>query len=966
MPTATTIQEVYNDDDKNNVYYRRRDIFGRLFGQKFKQGSRIHKRLIREGIAPRLPSQNFTRRELNAVADKYGISYKNVVQYINRNNIRNITDLKSRIMTNTDRRIDIIKNKLGNYNGKFKITFVDPNSEFKRDYPFSHLNHYLNWEKQLNTQNTTSDSSDVNYKSLVIKDIVLVDKQRGGQKTKEQTITFDTDYFRVTLFTPESSHNNCLFAVIKYVINIPLIYEDCKQQLGLKKNEKVPIEKAKDFINNMKLNNIEIIDVTTFDNIPNEDKIYIGFYKDHYYYVEKIGPRSQKNKNNKSYCRGSIFFDCETREVEKSWLCGNTTVHALKDTICHCYIKSSNGEQSPSKYFETDSETGVSSMRKLLDFLKEKHAEGRSYTLYAHNGSRFDFFFILNVMTPSELMNAKCVFRGTSVIKFNYLNNVFKDTYCYLTSSLANLSKSFHIDHKKLQSFIVDGKTLTNTQMCFYKPELSFNQFMQLKYTDVEFWKLYNEYCQYDCISLCEIWNKFSTCITQLEKNIKPCLLQNASLHSTCTIGSHSLKILKTLNKKSKVFKCANQFIDNNLEKYRFIELFKTGGISHCHKPGKYLNGISSIDVNSMYPASMIHMNIPCGESRFIEGGDQDTFNQNLHGFYHLCDLVFDTDYSLKPICVREKGKSLQWNTDKIVKEAYCSTYMIKYLINKYGLKKFKIVKALVSENCVKGEEIFGDYINNFYKEKQRQDELKKADNDKYNPALRESIKLYLNSLSGKLIEDTTSYTNKSVGYIYNKQASKHLGGIPCYIEDDNLVNNLLVSGVCIYEYSKIMLFEYIDCMPGHDIIHTETDSLYFESKYLDTVINNINNYKGELSEISYGNNELGGVKLEHNSKPGEIAYFIGKKIYMIKENGEYTFRCKGVPIKTFDADGTEKQIITESFYENLYNGVPQTISFKSMKRKLFGKEIDVGGYEMTRTINPPEIFINKTINTLD
>ena len=47
---------------------------------------------------------------------------------------------------------------------------------------------------------------------------------------------------------------------------------------------------------------------------------------------------------------------------------------------------------------------------------------------------------------------------------------------------------------------------------------------------------------------------------------------------------------------------------------------------------------------------------------------------------------------------------------------------------------------------------IFVKYINTFYEEKKLQDQYKDAKSDKYNEALRSTIKLYLNSLTGKLV----------------------------------------------------------------------------------------------------------------------------------------------------------------------------------------------------------------------
>lgn len=51
----------------------------------------------------------------------------------------------------------------------------------------------------------------------------------------------------------------------------------------------------------------------------------------------------------------------------------------------------------------------------------------------------------------------------------------------------------------------IHDKVLSSTQLCFYKPELTFNAFMDLQNTDEEFWSQYTKCFLYDCIALFEI-----------------------------------------------------------------------------------------------------------------------------------------------------------------------------------------------------------------------------------------------------------------------------------------------------------------------------------------------------------------------------------------------------------------------------------------------------------------------------
>ena len=127
-------------------------------------------------------------------------------------------------------------------------------------------------------------------------------------------------------------------------------------------------------------------------------------------------------------------------------------------------------------------------------------------------------------------------------------------------------------------------------------------------------------------------------------------------------------------------------------------------------------------------------------------------YDETKHGFYLITDLVFNS-YTLKPIALSNKGQSLNWATNDMG-ELYIDSYMLKYITKNYGLESFKVVKGLVSDTEIEGEKIFGNYINSFYDEKKQQDKLNEAGDVSYNEALRSTIKLYLNSLTGKLVEN--------------------------------------------------------------------------------------------------------------------------------------------------------------------------------------------------------------------
>ena len=148
----------------------------------------------------------------------------------------------------------------------------------------------------------------------------------------------------------------------------------------------------------------------------------------------------------------------------------------------------------------------------------------------------------------------------------------------------------------------------------------------------------------------------------------------------------------------------------------------------------------------------MKYMLIPCGKSEWT-----NKYNKMYHGYYELTDLVFDTPYKFKPVAGKNENGVLIWNNENI-DSIYLDSFMIKYMVEHYGLKSFNVVRGLVSSSYIQGNKIFGDYVETLYNEKKQQDEYKKKQDDRYNPALRECIKLFLNSLSGKLVEDPSRY----------------------------------------------------------------------------------------------------------------------------------------------------------------------------------------------------------------
>lgn len=845
------------------------------------------------------------------------------------------------------------------FNGvnKFQITIQSTKADISKTFKFNGVQHFLNWlEKIKEGEHSGSNPQSFNYVDdnlfsgdIILNEINLI--QGGCNKHSKVDKKLKTSFYDFNLYNPSSMNNNCLFACLSHLLGYQVNTKELRKQFELPTGSEISINDAYKIIQSFN-KNYKIIDSECNEELDVEDT-YLLNHNNHYYVVESFTEINRKNIKTK---RGLLTFDFETRPTEKYHLikASNTKSFILKDTICCMYYKNYKSEDFKEVVLVTDEDK--SSARKFIDWLNEEAKHNRSYNILAHNGGKFDFYFFISNLTDKELLECEIQMRGITIIGINYRGNLFKDSCCFLTDSLSNLSKSFKVEHGKICSMTLDNKEISSSQLCFYKPELTFNQFLELQYSNKEFWHLYVKYCVYDCIALYEIWIKFTECVNGLIEKISPYLLKKCPLMSSSTIGSHSKKLLVEINKfngkinsyKKGIETFTGVYYENDIksidrEKYDFLCKFKRGGISHCNQPGKHLSGITGVDIASQYPASLLYSYIPTGESNWVYA-----YDKNNHGFYHLRNVKFNK-YLLKPVALTTMT-SLNWASNDMT-ELYTDSYTLKYVIENYGLESFDVVKGLVSDKEILAEKLFGKYINTFYDEKKLQDKYKSEKNVLYNEALRSTIKLYLNSLTGKLVENPAIHFSMK----FDENSAKLLNGqgVTKTFNDDKF-NDWLVAGLMVYSYSKRLLFEYIKCLPNNsdDVIHIETDGIYFSTRNLEAFTENLKNYDGDYP-CKFGE-DLGNLKIEKTTYEGQVAYFLGKKFYCITmEDGKNIYRVKGIPQSTIDDEGNIITLVDTKLYEDVYKGEEVTKTFKTLKKSLFTKETTISSHSITRTIKP-------------
>lgn len=841
-----------------------------------------------------------------------------------------------------------------NDNKPFKLTmksWLNPDIQIEKH--FKSTTQYNRWVKTFKeNENDYKDSSNINIKKsdhVFDRFTYKIDEIKGGANVRAESRVYKGSYYNITIKQKRVRYNNCgpdclidLFGLdmtanqIRKIINKPI-----EELFSISDMYQV----AKHF--NKKI----IIHTIATDNI--EDGNNILFNNNHYSVISEYELRN-KDPEGKIKC-GILFWDIETRATEQYCMVGSNRSYYIKDTILCAYYKPYKATEFIKLNFTTNDIK--SSCRQFLDWLIQESRDNRHYMCYAHNGGNFDTYFLIMNFNKDEAGQYTPSLRGSTIIDLRFAGHSFKDTRCYLTKSLEDLSTDFKVEVPKLTSFNYKGNELTNLQMCFYKPEITFKEYLQLEQTEPEFWKLYCQYCMVDCIALSQIWEKFEQShITLIEKfcemapYAKNNLLQNCKLRQSCTIGGIALKILEALNKNQYAYKYYLKFLQGDdgkvdTKKHNFImNNFKRGGISHCNQKGKHTEGVMSVDICSQYPASMMYMKIAAGVSDWTK-----IYNPDKFGYYILTNLVFESELSFKPVCEVLQSKVLNWTTNKTIDRLPLDSYMIKYLQKNYGLISFDVEDALVSDNEIDGSKLFGKYVNVLFEQKAIQDVLKNNKDPLYNPSYRDTIKLFLNAVTGKLVMDKRKYnslkfTEETEGEI------KSINGIDYVVEEnDNPFNTWVNAGVMVYSYSKRLLFEYIDMLPQRstDVIHVETDSIYFPKSCEQSLIKSLENYTGDFN-CAFGN-ELGNIKIE--KKTDDVCYFLGKKTYYIAGNCIY----KGIPPKTTMVDGTRIENLNVGVYDKVYqhkiNDIPITIKYNTMVRSLFGKT-KISQHWQTRTLN--------------
>ena len=283
-----------------------------------------------------------------------------------------------------------------------------------------------------------------------------------------------------------------------------------------------------------------------------------------------------------------------------------------------------------------------------------------------------------------------------------------------------------------------------------------------------------------------------------------------------------------------------------NYKQYTDLQKFKIAGrVELFNGVQKVEVRLVSTDVCSLYPYVMSVCDVfyPCG--KIIE---TDEFKGlDTLGFYY-CDIDQSNlkEADLPNIYAKKAATENDWGTTEVLEDYLISNVTIGLLL-KFGCKVV-IKNGFYFTDKKKSCDMF-DFLLDSMAEKNRQDSLKKK--PEYNPALRETLKLLMNSLSGKVIEGLHTEKTKDIAsaadYINLEKKSKSINFINTIgnkifvtyeVDEESMLNKQrpIYLGVYIYDYAKRYMYENSYSKVGlRELLYTDTDASKFRhSKFLE------------------------------------------------------------------------------------------------------------------------------------
>jgi len=847
------------------------------------------------------------------------------------------------------------------------VDWVNPDGPVLRFYKkFANRQELDDWMEEFVVEQKVSGSmgNDMIERIAVpeINTIFFVETFNVGQTTnaEEHCYDFDIGELRLKLLNPKSLGEN-------------LCFESCFRRVVRRKGKSMldspTLEQAENLLcrytkeSARRTDRRQHVAIWTPDTLDPEkvERHDLFLYEGHYRVIESVRLKSlpepsekaratPENINTQEYkkARSLLFYDIETViNYDKPFQYKDEGVmktgHPLKARLL-AYNYTVDGVQWYTGYYY-----GYDCVERFLMFLRNSPDH---FHVYAHNGARFDHYFVVSGM--GDLPNRKIRLRGKDIVKVLYYGHSFKDTAKLLPFPLKRLCEDFKPEVEKISRF--DHLGVSSYELCTLSDDKMTGDYLEA----------YIAYCVADTIALRMIYMKFRETVFDID--------ERTDILDTSTIGTLAVELLKPAQRKA--IRLA-KFIDNDQVKNRFVRRAIVGGISYSRanrerRPYSTTESITGVDINSQYPASLIIGRYPCGQSRWCYDREE-ALSQSSFGFVEISNLVFKNPSAIQIVPTSEGSSRQWWNKEgRIEEKVVLDLDFLDYL----DLESFQFHRGLITNQVMNGREAYKPRLMRLYKIKMEQDDLKAQKFPEYNCALRTVVKTVLASFYGKQIEDYGKYST----ICWNSEGNKKtiFGNSYSMVKEDK-INNMAAVGAIILSVSKVMLNEYMKMLADpNDVFLIETDGYYYPSRYHDQHAEAIDNhevnwnmanrgqYVGLSAMLRFGT-KLGNLKVEKQTPEGSRSYTIGKKCYFLPNCGEYgdddeifddpgshkgcqarcaDMRMSGIPIYNY-CDGRYRFVVSPKHYQEMLEGKQIDYSWNKLRRDL--ERLEVQQVEQSR-----------------
>lgn len=452
---------------------------------------------------------------------------------------------------------------------------------------------------------------------------------------------------------------------------------------------------------------------------------------------------------------------------------------------------------------------GLDCQTQFLQYLSNNIDKLHLYTIYAHNGGKYDYSNLfregLDSLKGLNLYTQKMVELNGRIISFVLTDGnhkiYFKDSICLFSGSLDKLTKELDVKHKKLKELVKHN-------------QINLNNYLSLKH-NIE------PYLHNDCLGLLEVILKF-----------------NDNIFDATGINISDVFTASTLSKKHFYRNYYNQYTAPIyfLSKIKddFIRKTYTGGRNECFHLRKMKgNKWYYYDFTSLYP-SVAQKYLPFGEPSWVKLNAKNDFDC----FFGFCDVYVRTkDFTKKPI---HGVYTKSGNSNKLLFPHFKEWTKLRLFSQEIRLGMEHSVYEYKFDECDGIKFSSKPFLHQYFKDAfEKKSEASKAGNK----ALAQTYKIMANAgygfwglrykdresvLFGKK-DDIDPYKYLDDGRLINFNEWNNTDYVSLTVRQDLPMKDFNVSiASAITSYGRMKLWELIDTIEskGEEVVYCDTDSV--------------------------------------------------------------------------------------------------------------------------------------------